>query len=254
MSIQIYPPEQQGVGAFDGGKFVEQRPIGFPGDSSSVSRLGPLFYWAWGKADQDAVIDMHPHQAFEIMTYVISGEVDHQDSLGIKQTVVAGGAQVIQAGSGVYHGEAFRGGHAEAFQIWFEPHLNQTVKMPPSYNQYNHDQFPLKETDGAAVKTVIGEGSPIHIEAEAKVFDITLQPGAVYTYPLAKDRLLSFLVIQGSGTVNEGSASNITYKDYVIIQPDTDQTITFQAASDHTLRFTAIEVPAKVDYPLYRKS
>jgi redox-sensitive bicupin YhaK (pirin superfamily) len=251
MSIHIYPPEQQGVGAFDEGKFVEQRPIGFSGDSSSIDRLGPLFYWAWGKAEQEAVIGMHPHKAFEIMTYVIRGEVDHQDSLGIKQTVVAGGAQVIQAGSGIYHGEAFRGGNAEAFQIWFEPHLSQTVKHAPSYNQYNHDQFPLNETDGVAVKTVIGEGSPIHIEAEAKVYDITIAPGADYAFPLAKDRLLSFLVIQGSGTADENTS--ITYKDYVIIQPESDQTVTIKAGSEQALRIAVIEVPAEVDYPLYQK-
>jgi redox-sensitive bicupin YhaK (pirin superfamily) len=251
MSIDIYPPGKQGVGAFDDGKFIEQRPIGFPGDSSSIARLGPLFYWAWGKANQDAYIGMHPHQAFEIMTYMINGVVEHQDSLGTKQAVSAGGAQVMQTGSGVYHAEAFRGGDAEGCQIWFEPHLSQTVKNPPTYNQYNHEEFPAKNEHGVLVKTVIGEGSPVQLETDAQVVDLTFEPGTAYTYALNKNRLLSCLVIRGSGKV--GSDQPISHKDYVVIKPETDESITLQAADDQPMRVLCIEVPAEVDYPLYRK-
>jgi redox-sensitive bicupin YhaK (pirin superfamily) len=251
MSIHIYPPEMQGVGAFDDGKFLEQRPIGFPGDSSSVDRLGPLFYWAWGKAKHEAEIGMHPHKAFEIMTYVISGIVEHQDSLGTKQNVTAGGAQVMQTGSGVYHGEAFRGGNVEAFQIWFEPHLNRTVQQAPTYNQFNHEQFPITNENGVLIKTVIGAGTPVRIETDVQVYDYTFSPGAAYTYSLGKDRLLSFLVIQGSGTM--GLDTPLSYKDYVVIKPDADEQITLQAGNDQSMRIVAIEVPAEVDYPLYRK-
>jgi redox-sensitive bicupin YhaK (pirin superfamily) len=251
MNIHIYPPEKQGVGAFDHGKFIEQRPIGFPGDSSSIARLGPLFYWAWGKANQDAEIGMHPHQAFEIMTYMISGIVEHQDSLGTKQAVAAGGAQVMQTGSGVHHAEAFRGGDAEGCQIWFEPHLSQTVKNPPTYNQYNHEDFPIKNENDVVIKTVIGEGAPVQIETDAKMYDLTFAPGTAYTYSLSKNLLLSFLVIRGSGKA--GSENPISHKDYVVVKSETDESITLQAADDQTMRVLCIEVPAEVDYPLYRK-
>jgi redox-sensitive bicupin YhaK (pirin superfamily) len=250
MNIQIYPPEQQGAGAFDHGKFVEQRPIGFPGDDSTLDRLGPLFYWAWGKASQDAEIGMHPHKAFEIMTYMLGGIVEHQDTLGTKQAVSAGGAQVMQTGSGVSHAEAFRGPEAEGFQIWFEPHLSQSVKRPPSYNQYQHEQFPSKEESGIVIKTVIGEGSPVRIETDAQVYDFTFAPGAAYTYSLNKDRILSFLVIQGSGTAG---SEKFAHKDFIVIKADADERFTLQASSDQSMRIVAIEVPAEVDYPLYRK-
>ena len=48
MQTLIYGPTLQAVGAFDGGKITEQKPIGFSGEGSVVKRLGPLFYWAWG--------------------------------------------------------------------------------------------------------------------------------------------------------------------------------------------------------------
>jgi redox-sensitive bicupin YhaK (pirin superfamily) len=257
MSLTIYPPERQGVGEFDEGKFIEQRPIGFPGDSSSVSRLGPLFYWAWGKADQKAVIGLHPHQAFEIMTYVISGEVEHSDSLGTKQTVTTGGAQVMQAGSGMNHAEAFLGGEpAEAFQIWFEPHLNETIKHKPKYNQFTHNQFPNEQLNGVTIKTIIGDGAPIHIEADSLVKDIAIPSGMKYEYKLSQGRFLSFLVIRGSGTVNQTELNHtdpLIHKDFVVIQANSPQVIVIQANVGQDLRVVTIEVPTKVNYPLYRK-
>lgn len=251
MSIHIYPAEQQGVGAFDDGKFVEQRPIGFPGDASSIDRVGPLFYWAWGKADQEAEIGMHPHKAFEILTYVITGKVEHQDTLGSKQLVVNGGAQVMQTGSGVYHAEAFRGNETESFQIWFEPHLSETVKQSPTYNQFDHEQFPISVNQGVSIKTIIGEDAPVQIVTDAKMYDISLEPGASYSYGMSQDRVLSVLVIRGSGTA--GGTSDISYKDFVIVKPESDDGIVIQAGSESTMRIVAIEVPAEVDYPLYRK-
>lgn len=50
MNITLFPPEKQADGAFHGGKIVEKKPIGFPGENSQVKRVGPLFYWAWAMA------------------------------------------------------------------------------------------------------------------------------------------------------------------------------------------------------------
>jgi hypothetical protein len=43
MEVAVYTPDQQGIGAFDGGKITEQKPIGFPGEGSEVIRIGPYF-------------------------------------------------------------------------------------------------------------------------------------------------------------------------------------------------------------------
>lgn len=46
MKGAIYSPEMQGRGVFDGGKISEVKPIGFSGEGSAVTRVGPLFYWS----------------------------------------------------------------------------------------------------------------------------------------------------------------------------------------------------------------
>jgi redox-sensitive bicupin YhaK (pirin superfamily) len=255
MGIQVFPPNQQGTGSFDNGKFIEQRPIGFPGDDSSIDRIGPLFYWAWGKASDIAEIGMHPHQAFEIMTYVIQGVVEHQDSLGSKQIVTTGGVQVMQAGSGIYHAEAFREIGSEGFQIWFEPYIRESIKQAPTYSQFDHDAFPIAIEHGVTVKTVLGAGSPIQLQTDAFMKDIMIPSGHSYLYPLNPERTLGFLTIAGDGTINlihSRTQQPFQYKDFVIIRLDQQDEVTF-SASQTDLRIVTIEVPAQVPYPLYRK-
>ena len=75
LAITVYPPARQGRGAFDGGRITEFKPIGFPGDGAEVKRVGPLFYWAWASAHTPSKIGLHPHKAFEIMSYVLEGEI-----------------------------------------------------------------------------------------------------------------------------------------------------------------------------------
>lgn len=256
MKIQVFSAEQQGVGAFDGGKFLEQRAISFPGEKTAVDRVGSLFYWAWGKASEVSEIGMHPHKAFEIVTYVIDGLVEHQDSLGSLETVTTGGAQVIQAGSGVYHAEAFRKAGSEAMQIWFEPHLSQTVKKPAAYHQYEHEKFSIRHNGGATMKTVIGGDSPIKLDTDVNMYDWSLEPGSEFSYTLTPSRPLAFLVIRGQGTsvIAAEELQAWSHKDFAIVQATTQgEALHLKADSDQALRIIAIEVPEDPGYTLYHK-
>lgn len=69
----VYPPEDQSKGSLDGGRITEQKPIGFSGEGSAVTRVGPLFYWSWFRSPVEGYIAPHPHQGFEIVTYMIQG-------------------------------------------------------------------------------------------------------------------------------------------------------------------------------------
>ena len=59
MSIRIVPNEQQGSGAFNGGEIVENKPIGFPQDGSTLRPYSNLFYWAHARAVTDSTIGLH---------------------------------------------------------------------------------------------------------------------------------------------------------------------------------------------------
>ncbi|RXZ82566.1 pirin [Paenibacillaceae bacterium] len=256
MQPMVYTPAMQATGAFDNGKIIEQKPIGFPGEGSAVKRLGPLFYWAWATANADAHIGLHPHQGFEIMSYVTEGEGVHGDTLGTVSKIGPGGAQVMQTGSGVSHEERL-GQHAELFQIWFEPDLVQAVKRAPTYNQYEHEQFPLVQTEGYQAKTVIGEGAPIKLTAEVRMWDVQIQPGGSYVHTLQQGYILAALAIRGQGfwTESDEHAHKVSYqhKDFIVGRADTNTEIVLSAHEGESTRLLLIEVPEQVDYPLYRK-
>ncbi|REK71624.1 pirin family protein [Paenibacillus paeoniae] len=258
MQTMVYGPTLQTAGTFDGGKITEQKPIGFPGENSVVKRVGPLFYWAWAKTAVEGYIPLHPHQAFEIMTYVVSGQAQHGDTLGTRSTIGAGGVQLMQTGSGVSHEERFVGPDMEGFQIWFEPHFEKALKTAPTYNQYEHEQFPEESGDGYLKKTVIGDGSPLSITVDARMWDVVVDAGRSYSHPVSGGRALTALAIRGGGTWLEGEgmgsqATPFNPKDFIVARADDDHDVTIKAGEDAPLRLILIDVPTTVDYPLYPK-
>lgn len=257
MIINVYPPAQQAVGAFDGGKIIEQKPIGFPQEGSVVQGVGPLFYWAWAFVKQEGALGLHPHQGFEIMTYVLNGMAEHGDTLGTSSVVSSGGAQVMQAGSGMSHQERVVGPDAEMFQIWFEPYLNEATKRKPTYNQYKHEEFPVTSSNNVDIKTVIGEGSPIQLVADVKLWDIHLNPGSEYKHTIPSGYSIATLAIKGDGVWN-GPDENQTsvahqHKDFVVMEAETQEEVCLLAAEETELRMIIIQVPTVVNYPLYRR-
>ncbi|WP_416829647.1 pirin family protein [Ectobacillus polymachus] len=257
MKSKVYSPDQQGIGAFDGGKITEQKPIAFPHEYSEVKRVGPLFYWSWAHAEKAGFIPLHPHQAFEIVTYVLQGKSEHGDSLGTNSVIGPGGAQVMQTGSGVYHKEGFVGPNMEGFQIWFEPYINEAIKREPTYNQYKEKEFPVFMQNDIQVKTIIGEGSPIHLEANAQMWDVTVQPGRVYTHSIPSGYSLATLAIRGNGIwkneKEENESAIFQHKDFIVLEADSKTDVTLIANKDEELRIVIIQVPTQVDYPLYKK-
>ena len=256
LDIKIYPAGVQVVGQFDGGRITEIKPIGFPQDGPAPRHLGPLFYWAWATAKGYGKIGLHPHQAFEIMSYALEGEIGHYDTLGTRSRVKAGGAQVMQTGSGVSHEEETVGDHTEFFQIWFEPNLREAITQPPTYREFSHEDFPTETRDGVTLKQIIGQGAPVTIQAEAAMQDIVIEPGHSYRRELSAHRSLALVVIDGKGLlVDEASLGkhNLEPRHFAVVHAAEQGSVAFQAAEDKSLRIALIEVPARVNYPLYRE-
>ena len=76
----------------------------------------------------------HPHKDMEILTYVLSGTVEHQDSMGNKEQIPAGEFQIMSAGTGVRHSEynASESEPLHLYQIWIIP---ERTGIEPRYDQ-----------------------------------------------------------------------------------------------------------------------
>src|SRR5436305_1383505 len=125
----------------EGGGFIVRRP--FPGLGMAavdpfllLDEMGPVDY-----APGEAVgAPDHPHRGFETVTYVLEGEMEHEDSAGHRGSLRAGDVQWMTAGAGIIHSEtpsrALRehGGRVHGFQVWVN--LPAALKMTtPRYQE-----------------------------------------------------------------------------------------------------------------------
>lgn len=80
----------------------------------------------------------HPHREMEIVSIILKGSLQHEDSMGNKEIIRAGEIQRMSAGTGIIHSEMNPSDTEEVnfLQLWFEP--NQ-VKLTPSYEQTSYD-------------------------------------------------------------------------------------------------------------------
>ncbi|MDG1290572.1 MAG: pirin family protein [Lentibacter sp.] len=156
----------------------------------------------------------HPHRGIETITYVLSGEVDHADSLGNTGRLGAGDVQWMTAGSGIMHQEMPRGnasGQMHGFQLW--ANLPRDLKMTdPRYQDVAAKEIPeIIDDDGTRVRVVTGEfwgkrGPVDGIAADPQYLDVFVPAGVKKTLPVDTYRRAFAYVFQGQGAFSDASA------------------------------------------------
>lgn len=186
-------------------------------------------------SDYIAGFPMHPHRGIETITYLISGEIEHEDSLGNKGSIRSGEAQWMTAGSGIMHQEMpQKSERMLGFQLWLN--LPREEKMThPSYLSIVEEQIGLKHIDGAEVRVISGEFedvvgvTPKHIAAS--IYDITLFQGKEITITVNPEETAFVFLIDGDAVI-EGR--RIVTKTAVLF--DRGDSITVTAPSDSESR------------------
>src|SRR5215217_8081918 len=102
MPVRIYPVEKQIKGGFNDGEIMENKPIQVSRDKSKLQPYSNIFYWAHAWAEVTSTIGLHPHQGFEIMSFVLEGDIEHYDTKNKKWVrLKKGDVQIIRAGNGI---------------------------------------------------------------------------------------------------------------------------------------------------------
>ena len=140
----------------------------------------------------------HPHNNMEIITYVRSGAITHQDSMGNKGRTAAGDVQVMSAGTGVVHAEYnLEDEQTTLFQIWVETDERGTQ---PGWGAM---PFPKDERDGQFQLLASGnpEDGALTIHADARVLGATVKAGGSIEIAADPERHL-YMVPSGKVRVN----------------------------------------------------
>jgi len=142
----------------------------------------------------------HPHRDMEIITYVRTGAITHQDSMGNKGRTGAGDVQVMSAGTGVQHAEYnLEDETTTLFQIWV---LTDRPGAEPSWGA---KQFPKGERAGSFLTLASGfdeDKEALKINAAARVMGATLKEGETATLDLDPARHTYLVAVNGAIEVN----------------------------------------------------
>jgi hypothetical protein len=156
----------------------------------------------------------HPHRGIETITYVLSGTVEHGDSLGNTGQLGAGDVQWMTAGSGILHQEMPQGnaqGQMHGFQLW--ANLPSALKMTaPRYRDVQGKDIPVViDDDGTKVKIIIGSfwgktGVVDGIAADPQYLDIFVPAGVKKTFKIDTSRRALAYVFEGATAFSDASA------------------------------------------------
>jgi redox-sensitive bicupin YhaK (pirin superfamily) len=157
---------------------------------------------------------MHSHRDMEILTYVMSGQIEHRDSLGTVGTLSAGELQRMTAGRGVLHSEMNRtDGPLHFLQIWILP---EKKGLDASYEQ---KAFPEAERRGKfrLVASHGGEEGALTVHQDVRVYATLLAPGETARLALAPGRHAWLQVARGAGALN---GTKVTVGDGVAVSDE----------------------------------
>ncbi|MEA5064201.1 MAG: pirin family protein, partial [Petrimonas sp.] len=152
----------------------------------------------------------HPHRGIETVTYLISGRIDHMDSLGNRGTITAGGCQWMTAGSGILHQEmSVASNRMLGAQLWVNLAAKDKI-AEPKYRDITVDMVPVLKDENGEIRVLSGiyEGTPGAMQpdhVQVLYLDVMTYPGKTTAIPVNPDENVFVYIIDGSGTTGEES-------------------------------------------------
>jgi redox-sensitive bicupin YhaK (pirin superfamily) len=147
----------------------------------------------------------HPHRGIETITYMLTGDVEHGDSMGNKGVISSGDTQWMTAGSGIIHQEMPKGrpdGRMEGFQLW--ANLPRSHKMmEPRYRDIKSRQVPeVVLENGVKIKVICGrvggnQGPVKDIVIDPEYLDITVPAKTNFIHATKQGHTVFAYVIEG---------------------------------------------------------
>jgi len=162
--------------------------------------FGPLRVINEDKVLPAAGFDTHGHRDMEIISYVLSGELAHKDSIGTGSVIRPGDVQRMTAGTGIRHSE-FNNSSKEPvhfLQIWIEP---EKLGLAPGYEQKHFDASSM-ENRWCVVACPDGSNGAVTVHQDVRLLVSKLAQGKTIDFTLAENRQAWMQVARGSVSLN----------------------------------------------------
>ena len=150
--------------------------------------------------DPNTGFDTHPHKDMEIISYVVDGELTHEDSMGNKNALTRGDVQYMSAGTGVYHSEHNFGENLlRLLQIWIFPDKKD---YEPNYGDHKFNWNDRKNKWLHMVSSKDGN-APIKINQDMNIYSLELEKGKEIDFQVNASRQAYLVQIEGNSTIND---------------------------------------------------
>ncbi|MGB9929979.1 MAG: pirin family protein [Methanosarcina sp.] len=189
-----------------------KRAFGF----QQVPELDPFLlldeFHSANEQEYKAGFPWHPHRGIETITYVLEGEIRHEDSMGNKGLIKPGDLQWMTAGSGIIHQEMPEGDEKQqlwGFQLWANLPASQKM-MNPRYQEIKTNKVPeLLMGKGVKVRIICGEVNGVEgpvkgIVTNPEYLDVTLPPEEIFSHRTQLGHTVFVYIIEGEGYFDEG--------------------------------------------------
>ena len=203
--------------------------------TAHMTQISPHNGFAW-----------HPHRGLEIYTWVLEGELYHEDTTGGKGVIRAGELQRMFSGNWIEHQELNQSDEpARVIQIWFAAD-QQYQRLEPHYQQLARDQLPARRVGDAVVYSLIGEDSPIehHVAARLTATQVNAGGTTIVEAPQAHEDLFVYMTDGAGEAVYNGSSQTVSQYDVLLIRPGAND-VRFHAPED--LRYLSFYLPPFLD-------
>lgn len=173
--------------------------------------------------DYIAGFPFHPHRGIETVTYMLSGKMEHSDSLGNQGTIGSGDIQWMTAGSGIIHQEMpkLEGGKLSGFQLWLN--LPSAHKMmSPRYQDIPASNIPEIKSPDAHIRILAGEVNgrkgPVEDTIIKPIYlDVSLSPNAHWEFQSDKDFTMFLYVFQGELAIGKSMQEKVTQGNLALL-------------------------------------
>ncbi len=193
--------------------------------------------------DYIAGFPSHPHRGIETVTYMLSGQIKHEDSLGNKGVIQSGDIQWMSAGSGIIHSEMpdQKNGLLWGFQLWCNL-PSKSKMMNPRYQEITKNQIPEITINKARIKVICGNlngtiGPVKDIVTDPEYLDISISSEEKYIHSVKNGYTVFAYVIDGEAYFDQ-SQERLIHSDHLVIFNDGTEVIV--QTKDKSVRFLLI--------------
>ena len=219
------------LSASDGAGVKLKRSIGTP----EADYIDPFLmldeFGSEKKDDYIAGFPPHPHRGIETVTYMLSGEFEHQDSTGAKGIMASGDVQWMKTGRGIIHSEmpAMKEGKLLGFQLW----INMPAKLKknkPEYLYIKGKDLGIHSDKDKTVKVIAGkyekaEGPEKNHNVEPIYFHVVLNEGKEFTCQVPAGHNSFIYLLKGELKVGEKSHKKTEDSTLVLLERGTELTV-----------------------------